>query len=94
MKNSPLTVRVIDLQRVDHPNILATADIEIGNAFVLKGVSIIQDSQTGVPRISPPQRSFTDDTGRHYYAPCRFRKSFRKHVLAALLAHFNEGGAV
>ncbi len=93
MKNLPPTVRVLDLQRIEHPNILATADVEIGDAFVLRGVAIIQDPHTGVPRISPPQHSWTDENGRHYYTPCRFRKTFRKYLLTALLAHYNQGGA-
>jgi Tfp pilus assembly protein FimV len=86
-------VRVLSLHSVDDANVLISADLEIGNSLVLRKVTVFLDPQTGTPCVRPPQLRWEDTSSeRHYYAPCRFHKPLRKHILAALLAHYNKTG--
>lgn len=82
-----LKVRVITLNRVDHPRVLASADLEIGNLFFVKGVRLIQDAP-GLPfRLQGPQVSWTDEaSSRHYASCCKLRKPLRQLVLEAMVA--------
>lgn len=88
------TVRVLGLQRAEHPHIIAIADIELGHAVVLTGITVKLDRITGHLTIHPPQKSWHDDSGRHYYAPCRFYRPLRKRVLEAILSYERQNGGV
>lgn len=93
MTTSLPRVRVLGLHPVEHPHVLISADVELGNSLILRGVTAFLDPQTGVPCVRPPQFQWTDDTGeRRYYTPCRFRKPLRTAILTALLAKYHGGG--
>ena len=95
MKSSTtLKVRVVTLKRVEHPSVLATADLEIGNLFFVKDVLLIQDGP-GLPfRLQGPQVSWTDeDSIRHYASCCKLRKPLRRSILDAMVSALLTGGA-
>ena len=90
-----LKVRVVTLHRVDHPRVLACADLEVNNLFLLRGVALVQDGP-GLPfRLQGPQVSWVDQatSSRHYAAPCKLRKPLRQLVLEAMVTALRtEGG--
>ena len=82
----PLKVRVVTLNRVDHPRVIASADLEIGNLFFVKGVRLIQDGPSLPFRLQGPQVTWTDEaSARHYASCCKLRKPLRQLVLDAIV---------
>lgn len=93
-QSQPLKVRVVTLNRVDHPRILASADLEIGNLFFVKGVRLIQDGPNLPLRLQGPQVSWTDETSsRHYASCCKLRKPLRQSILDAMVSALLMEGA-
>ena len=82
----PLKVRVVTLNRVDHPRVIASADLEIGNLFFVKGIQLVQDGPSLPLRLQGPQVAWTDDAStRHYASCCKLRKPLRQSILDAIV---------
>lgn len=91
-----IPIRVTTCQRiVDHPPVLAIADIAVGKPpiLLLTGVRLIQDSPEHSPRLQGPQISWrnTDDI-RRYASPCRLYRPLRMAIVDAIVARLQREG--